>query len=67
MKTDAEILREAKMEALGLRHEEREYKPHHDRPQMATDELVQVLLLSFNIINLRFAQVMERFKKRMRK
>ncbi|KAJ3537719.1 hypothetical protein NM688_g6637 [Phlebia brevispora] len=39
-KSDAEILRDAKLEALGLRPEEQEHRPHHDRPQMATDELV---------------------------
>ncbi|GJE84526.1 hepatocellular carcinoma-associated antigen 59-domain-containing protein [Phanerochaete sordida] len=50
-KSDAEILRDAKLEAMGLQPEEHhEPRRTHDRPQMATDEIV-----------------MERFKKRMRK
>ena len=44
-KSDTEILREAKLEALGLLPEEQERRPHHhDRPQMATDEMVRVIL-----------------------
>ena len=39
-KSDADILRDAKLEAMGLPPEEHEHRPHHDRPQMATDELV---------------------------
>lgn len=50
-KSDADIIRDAKLEAMGMLPEEREHRrPHHERTQMATDELV-----------------MERFKKRMRK
>ncbi|EIM87882.1 uncharacterized protein STEHIDRAFT_94716 [Stereum hirsutum FP-91666 SS1] len=55
MKSDADIIRDAKLEAMGLPPAEdnephRGNRPRHDRPQMATDEMV-----------------MERFKKRMRK
>jgi len=51
MKSDADIIRDAKLEAMGMLPEEHEHRrPHHERTQMATDELV-----------------MERFKKRMRK
>ncbi|KAH9942572.1 hepatocellular carcinoma-associated antigen 59-domain-containing protein [Amylocystis lapponica] len=39
-KSDAAILRDAKLEAMGISHEEHERRPHHDRPQMATDEMV---------------------------
>lgn len=55
-KSDADILRDAKLEAMGLNPQDHDHSPHyqnrsnHDRPQMATDEMV-----------------MERFKKRMRK
>lgn len=50
-KSDADILRDAKLEAMGLPvQEDAPRKPHYEKPQMATDELV-----------------MERFKKRMRK
>ena len=41
-KSDADILRDAKLEALGLLPEEQERRPHHDRPQMATDEIVSL-------------------------
>ncbi|TFY82757.1 hypothetical protein EWM64_g1250 [Hericium alpestre] len=51
MKSDEDIIRDAKLEAMGLQPEDHEHhRPRHDRPQMATDEMV-----------------MERFKKRMRK
>ena len=40
-KSDAEILRDAKLEAMGLPPEEHSRQSHHDRPQMATDELVR--------------------------
>jgi len=51
VKSDADIIRDAKREAMGLPPQgDDEYRPRHERPQMATDELV-----------------MERFKKRMRK
>ncbi|KAF9534171.1 hepatocellular carcinoma-associated antigen 59-domain-containing protein [Crepidotus variabilis] len=50
-KSDADILRDAKLEAMGLPPQEGEpRRTNNDRPQTATDELV-----------------MERFKKRMRK
>ncbi|KIY52321.1 hypothetical protein FISHEDRAFT_35379 [Fistulina hepatica ATCC 64428] len=50
-KSDAEIMRDAKLEAMGLAPaSNRPHRTNHDRPQMATDEIV-----------------MERFKKRMRK
>jgi len=50
-KSDADILRDAKLEAMGLPpQEDAPRKPHYEKSQMATDELV-----------------MERFKKRMRK
>ncbi|KIJ37428.1 hypothetical protein M422DRAFT_177999, partial [Sphaerobolus stellatus SS14] len=49
--SDAEALRRAKLEAMGINPGEEVRRPHHDkRPQTSTDE-----------------QVMERFKKRMRK
>jgi len=38
-KSDAEIMREAKLEAMGLPAQE-ERKQRHDKPQMATDEMV---------------------------
>ncbi|KAF9809855.1 hypothetical protein IEO21_07216 [Rhodonia placenta] len=51
MKSDADIIRDAKLEAMGLLPEDHEERhPHRQRAQMATDEMV-----------------MERFKKRMRK
>lgn len=40
-KSDVEIMREAKLEAMGLPALE-ERKPRHDKPQMATDEMVCV-------------------------
>lgn len=44
-KSDAEILRDAKLEALGLLPEEKERRPHRDRPQMATDEMVSIEII----------------------
>ena len=44
-KSDAEILRDAKLEAMGLPPEDHDRQPHHDRPQMATDELVRMSIL----------------------
>lgn len=41
-RSDAEIMRDAKLEARGLPPQE-ERKPRHDKPQMATDELVRGL------------------------
>lgn len=50
-KSDADILRDAKLEAMGLPpQDDQPRQSNHERQQMATDELV-----------------MERFKKRMRK
>ncbi len=46
-KSDAEILRDAKLEALGLLPDEKERRPHRDRPQMATDEMVSIETLIF--------------------
>ncbi|KAG7097354.1 hypothetical protein E1B28_004705 [Marasmius oreades] len=51
MRSDADIMRDAKLQAMGiLTQDDQHKKSNHDKPQMATDELV-----------------MERFKKRMRK
>ncbi|TRM67908.1 hepatocellular carcinoma-associated antigen 59-domain-containing protein [Schizophyllum amplum] len=50
-KSDADIMRDAKLEAMGMQPKDQERRRSgQDRPQMATDEMV-----------------MERFKKRMRK
>ena len=69
-KSDADILRDAKLEAMGLLPEDhsppRQNRSNHDRPQMATDEIVSRGTL-FPTTFLTFFQVMERFKKRMRK
>lgn len=46
-KSDADILRDAKLEAMGLNPQDHDHSPHyqnrsnHDRPQMATDEMVR--------------------------
>lgn len=47
MKSDADIIRDAKLEAIGLPPAEdhephRGNRPRHDRPQMATDEMVRI-------------------------
>ena len=42
-KSDADILRDAKLEAMGLPPEDHEHRPHYERPQMATDEMVNDL------------------------
>ncbi|KAI0776195.1 hepatocellular carcinoma-associated antigen 59-domain-containing protein [Trametes elegans] len=39
-KSDADILRDAKLEAMGLNPEDHEARRHSDRAQMATDEIV---------------------------
>ncbi|KAI0080800.1 hypothetical protein K474DRAFT_1589006 [Panus rudis PR-1116 ss-1] len=39
-KSDADIIRDAKLEAMGLQPEDHEPRRHNDRPQMATDEVV---------------------------
>ncbi|KAI0065712.1 hypothetical protein BV25DRAFT_1797810 [Artomyces pyxidatus] len=40
MKSDADIIRDARLEAMGLPPEEEHHRPRSDRPQMATDEAV---------------------------
>ncbi|ETW83676.1 hypothetical protein HETIRDRAFT_62318 [Heterobasidion irregulare TC 32-1] len=40
MKSDADIIRDAKLEAMGLPPEEEHHRPHNQRSQMATDEMV---------------------------
>ena len=50
-KSDADILRDAKLEAMGLPPEDHEHRPHYERPQMATDEMVNDLnLFHVNIV-----------------
>ena len=44
MKSDADIIRDAKLEAMGLPPQE-DHHPRRDRPQMATDEMVRLLAL----------------------
>lgn len=44
MKSDADILRDAKLEAMGLHPEDHEPRRTHERPQMATDEIVRLPL-----------------------
>ncbi|TFK55638.1 hypothetical protein OE88DRAFT_1652042 [Heliocybe sulcata] len=39
-KSDADIMRDAKMEAMGLLPQEENSRSHSNRPQMATDEMV---------------------------
>ncbi|KAL1939940.1 hypothetical protein VTO73DRAFT_9275 [Trametes versicolor] len=39
-KSDTDILRDAKLEAMGLNPEDHEVCQHSDRPQMAMDEMV---------------------------
>ncbi|KAM5534837.1 hypothetical protein V8D89_011553 [Ganoderma adspersum] len=39
-KSDADIMRDAKLEAMGLRPDDHEYRRSSDRTQMATDEIV---------------------------
>ena len=49
-KSDADILRDAKLEAMGLPpQDDMPKKSHYEKPQMATDELVSQL--QFNSIN----------------
>lgn len=46
-KSDADILRDAKLEAMGMSRDEHEYRrPQHERTQMATDELVCITFFS---------------------
>jgi len=70
-KSDADILRDAKLEAMGLPpQDDSPRRPNHDRHQTATDEMVRFLVQvcrdaygTFFFLH----KVMERFKKRMRK
>ena len=39
-KSDADILRDAKLEAMGLRPEDHEYRRNSERAQVATDDIV---------------------------
>jgi len=69
-KSDADIMRDAKLEAMGLPpQDDLGRRPYHERNQMATDELVYhpITFLSRVLLKLVIPQVMERFKKRMRK
>lgn len=49
MKSDADIIRDAKLEAMGLPPEEEHHRPHHQRSQMATDEMVSGLLSTSDV------------------
>ena len=42
-KSDADILRDAKLEAMGLAPDQHEPRRTQERPQMATDEMVSHL------------------------
>ena len=67
-KSDADIIRDAKLAAMGLLPEEHEPRRQSERSQMATDEIVSIAILCLFIRVLTHdLQVMERFKKRMRK
>lgn len=47
-KSDADILRDAKLEAMGLPpQDDTPKKSHYERPQMATDELVSLIQLNY--------------------
>ena len=59
------MLRNAKLEAMGK--PPMEPKPRHDRPQMATDEIVRLVVFHGRYRTHHIMQVMERFRKRMRK
>jgi hypothetical protein len=39
-RSDVDIMRDAKLEAMGYAPQE-DRKPRHDKPQMATDEMVR--------------------------
>jgi hypothetical protein len=68
-KSDADILRDAKLEAMGLPPQEEAQRNYNSGGnQMATDEVVCILFrhADYDVCWL-FLQVMERFKKRMRK
>lgn len=67
-KSDADIIRDAKLEAMGLRAEDHEPRQHREKAQTATDEMVSSVSHGLCFIGLiTRSQVMERFKKRMRK
>ena len=69
-KSDADILRDAKLEAMGMPAQDNS-PPRRtgERTQKATDEIVGLFLLIYywNLGVFITLQVMERFKKRMRK
>ena len=65
-KSDADIMRDAKMEAMGLRPDDYE-PPKHGRSRMATDDVVSKDNRCDELFLTTDPQVMERFKKRMRK
>ena len=46
-RSDVDIMRDAKLEAMGLAPQE-ERKPRHDKPQMATDEMVRGTVLRWS-------------------
>ena len=68
-KSDADIIRDAKLAAMGLLPEEHEPRRQSERSQMATDEIVSIAILIplSSCVYMFDLQVMERFKKRMRK
>ena len=41
-KSDADIIRDAQLEAMGLRAEDHEHRRNYDKPQVATDEIVSL-------------------------
>ena len=44
MKSDADIMREAKLEAMGMPpQDDQPRKSGHEKPQMATDEMVRLV------------------------
>ncbi len=67
-KSDADIMRDAKLEAMGLRPDDHEPRRTSQRAQMATDEMVSIWFVPYRICShWSLRKVMERFKKRMRK
>ena len=50
-KSDADIMRDAKLEAMGLRPDDHEHRRPSDRAQMATDELVRLAPFSLTRIS----------------
>jgi hypothetical protein len=68
-KSDADIMRDAKREAMGMPPTDEDTllrRPAHQN-QMATDDIVRSSALRISGAHASVAQVMERFKKRMRK